>query len=228
MFWITGAKPNKGIILGGLVLFFCLLLNSAFALGGRPPKKDTSKSTAITGHITDKISVQPIVGASVKMFDIRGRSLGVTVSDSFGNYILINTYATANYFFNISAVGYNTTLVLRLVKVKESNIFNFVLTPQASTPKIISLLPSDHSIFAIGENVGISVTTSIKDKFQYRYSLDERIIQDWCNAATFTFNPDTQERGRHILKVEVKNAKGELDSQSVTIYIVRAFSKPED
>lgn len=99
--------------------------------------------------------------------------------------------------------------------------------PVNNPPQITSFFPADRTICVIGESLNFSINASDKDQdaLMYRYLMDERVIGDWSNSSTYSFTPQFSDRGKHKIKVEVRDNRNGLDSKSVDIYIVRPFPK---
>ena len=95
-------------------------------------------------------------------------------------------------------------------------------------PKIISLTPSDKSTFNITGAIEISINAidPDKDPLEYKYFLDDRIIQDWTKVSQYSFRPSLTDKGKHNLKIEVRDNIGGSTSKIISIYIFRDFPKP--
>lgn len=229
MFQNKRTKPNKIIFLGGLVLFFCLFslfVSSALAMARRPQ----NNTTTIKGRVADQLTQKKIIGASIKISTFTGKTIFSTTSDKNGNYEIKSKNLSGLYFIRAYTIGYNLSVLLRYLKPGQTYTFNFSLKPLPpnNSPKIISMSPKDHSTLVTGDTLTITINAQDldKDQLQYRYIMDNTVIRSWTNSSAHSLKTINSDRGRHRIRVEVRDNRDGFVSKTVDIYIFRSFPKP--
>ncbi|MCM8792759.1 MAG: carboxypeptidase-like regulatory domain-containing protein [Candidatus Omnitrophica bacterium] len=210
----------KFIKRGSFPLFFCLFLSSAWA----------APVTTLKGKAIDQSNQKPISGASIEISNLTGKVITSTTTDKNGNYTISKSLSSGLYFIECSAKNYQKSTLLRYLQLGKTYTFNFSLKPipPNNPPKIISIIPRDRSTFITGDILTISINASDpdKDRLQYRYIMDKTILKNWTDSSKHSFKTEISDRGRHKIKVEIRDNRGGFDSKSVDIYIFIAFPKP--
>lgn len=100
-------------------------------------------------------------------------------------------------------------------------------SPKNTPPKITAFSPSNRSTLISGDSLKVSVTAvdAEKDLLSYRYSIDDKVVKDWNSSASYLYLTAAKDRGRHKIKVEVRDGKGASVSQQADIYIFRQMPK---
>lgn len=221
-------KPSKVILSGGLVLFFCLgWFSSVFAA-----------TTIIKGKVVDEHSNKGIVGTSIKIYDIKGRTIvSEKVDNAAGEYYIEGDFSVFNlYFIYVSSEGYKEVQLTKYFPRRQTYVINFPLRSLKykakinTAPKIISLIPQDKSRFIVGDRFEISVEAddAEEDRLEYRYLLDGKVLQNWGVEPIYQTLYSSDNRGRHRITVQVRDNKGGLTGQAVEIYIFDKFPLPPD
>ncbi|MDP2905075.1 MAG: hypothetical protein Q8O22_02070, partial [Candidatus Omnitrophota bacterium] len=95
--------------------------------------------------------------------------------------------------------------------------------PEPEPPRIISLIPLDGAGFNEVEVVSISATgTNDASAVEYQFSIDGAVKQAWSKDPVYKW---TGQAGRHTIKIEVKNSKGN-DSKQAEVYVYRKPVSP--
>ena len=97
-----------------MLIFICLITNvvSVFAQKGE-----------ISGYLIDKLSKEPVIGATILMFETND----MTVSDTNG-FFKVSNLESGKYSFGVKLIGYKDTTISNVVVVEpdlnlELNIF---------------------------------------------------------------------------------------------------------
>ena len=221
-------KKNKTIStlkrVSYLALFFCLALYSAaFAMDIRP-------NITLKGRVTETATNRIISGANVTVSSLI-KKLTVSVStDKTGNYT-VSKAPSGICLIKCSAKGCNPVSLTRNLKSGRTPIIlNFKLKPlkKNNPPKITVLTPKDKFSLIAGDTLYISANArdQDKDKLQYRFLLDSKVIRGWSSASSCKLKTSSSKIGRHKIKAEVRDNKGGIDRKSADIFIFIAFPKP--
>ncbi|MDP2906084.1 MAG: discoidin domain-containing protein [Candidatus Omnitrophota bacterium] len=90
--------------------------------------------------------------------------------------------------------------------------------PEPEPPRIISFIPQDGAGFNEVEVVSISATVANDaSAVEYQFSIDGAVKQIWSKNPIYKW---TAQPGRHAIKVEVRNSKGN-DSKQTEVYVYR-------
>lgn len=218
----------------GLALFVfvgSILASSVLAIEKASQSK-VSKLTTIRGKLTSASTNLPILNGLIEVFVVSGKTAGSAVTDSAGNYVIREEFVGSNlYFILAKAAGFkDKTLSGRPLRPKREYIFNFSLKPLKvnTPPKIESFLLKQRATFIVGDRMDIAVTATDRDgdRLEYRYLLDGQVLKDWSGASSCNYQTKIDNRGRHKLRVEVRDKSGSSVSEERNIYIFRQFSKP--
>ncbi len=216
-------RAKSYLIIGGMVLFFCLIaFQSAFAA--------SASSTTIQGKITDQITNKPVPGASIVLMGLTGKTIATVAANGSGNYYIFSAGPSGVYMLKCSANGYISNSFPKYIQQGKLNTFNLSLKAQAvnTPPQIDSLTPANKSRLYTGKTISISVKATDKDKdtLQYRYTLDNKVMQDWTTSASYNFKMDSKQCGKHKIKVETRDNKGGIASKEAEAYVYLGFPNP--
>ena len=223
------AAKFKVVIALGLALIICGgLADDSYAMS-----RKKKKHTVIQGRVMEQVSLfvqRPVSGASIKVYESASKKEVVSgISSADGSY-KITTKLNGYYEIKAFAENYTdeTKSNIRLKKDKTCNIsFNLRLLKNHS-PQIISSVLSSRSIYTTGSNMDLSIVASDKDidPLMYRYSIDNKVVQDWAYSYKYSFKISDSDRGKHNIKIEVKDDRGGLSFVSVDALILRGFPNP--
>lgn len=125
-------KTTKGIILGGLVLFFCLSNLSTLPVLAQE-KLLPKANTTIKGKVLDSVTNSPINNATISVSSLTGKTIASINSDKDGNYVIAGKLA-GPYNIGCSAPRYNRSVLRCFLKLGQVHTFNFGLKPIVDKP----------------------------------------------------------------------------------------------
>ncbi len=212
-----------------MVPFFCLFSLPCYAMAWRPAQPGQSPTT-IKGTVINSRTKKAISGVLIEVNTLVRKTLSQATTDNLGKYIIESKKLAGFYMLFVYKQGYKPVLYLRYLKQGKTYNSDFKLQPdkQNSPPKINSFKPKNLSTFTTGEPLEITVDASDLDKgyLKYRYIIDNKIVQDWTSSPKYSFTANTQDRGRHKIQVEVKDAKGNTVAKDSDIYIYVSIPQP--
>lgn len=207
----------------GLILFFCLAgLISAIQV-------QAAQNFIIKGRVIDASTQAGIKAAAIQIVDYKGNTAALTQTSAGGTYLVI-VKSFGRLYIQASMAGYASNVKNTNITRAGAYIFDFKLNklPKNTPPVIDSISPVNLSMPEAGQTILIQAKASDQDKdpLQYRYFIDNKLLKDWSTASSYSLSTSLNDKGRHRIKVEVKDAKNPVVAKTSDIFIIVPFPKP--
>lgn len=222
---------KKIVILGGLVLFFSLVVAQ--------PSSAASLPAVIKGRIKDSIAGQPIADAVIKVHNIKGQAVVFGRSDGFGDYSisLKDAAPSGTYFVAASHKDYPRISYKRLIEKGKEYRVDFILRPPKTEerddkpPRVVSMTPADGSIFYVGSPIRIAPTVTDMDGSPdeyFRYIIDGRRVSSYWESGGYLWDTKSAYAGSHEVIFWINDDSDSLSRRTAEICLIHKPPFPAD
>ncbi|MCX5726697.1 MAG: carboxypeptidase regulatory-like domain-containing protein [Candidatus Saganbacteria bacterium] len=173
--------------------------------------------TTMSGKITDKLTGNPVTGASVIM------GVYSTTSDYSGNYTITNI-APSTYALTVSKVGYKTSTQTVIIAGGENKTLNISLSPPDLTPPVLTI---ETTIPLVLNSYALTVegtATDIQSNVSVSYALNgaayiQASPKDGSfdsNTEAFSFTISSLNESNYTLKIKAEDTEGNVKEKTYT------------